>query len=199
MVDAAQLCGEGAPPPPPPPAGGVLLVKNVEPWALTPDPNEVVLNSFGVPYIVVSSFDLPALNLPSFAVVIIAGDQDQGFYDSMVANVPQLEDYVFNGGCLDVHAADQGWNVGLWTSLLPGGVLHNSPVYDQINTIVDPTSWITQGLTNADFENWNYTSHGNFYNLYGGTNIILKDTALEPTYIDYAFGSGYVIATTETL
>ena len=140
VVDAAQICGEGAPPPPPPPAGSVLLVKNVQPWALNPDPNETILNTFGVPYVVASSFDLPALDLSSFAVVIIAGDQDQGFYDNMALNVPQLEDYVFNGGCLDVHAADQGWNGGLWSSLLPGGVLHNSPVYDQFNTIVDPLS-----------------------------------------------------------
>ena len=199
VVDAAQICGEGAPPPPPPPAGSVLLVKNVQPWALNLDPNETILNTFGVPYVVASSFDLPALDLSSFAVVIIAGDQDQGFYDNMALNVPQLEDYVFNGGCLDVHAADQGWNGGLWSSLLPGGVLHNSPVYDQFNTIVDPLSWITEGLTDADFANWNYVSHGNFYNLYGGTNIILKDTTLEPTYIDYLYGTGYVIANTETL
>ena len=191
-------CGGGGPPPPPEHPGNILLLKDVDPWPTTgPDPNETVMNALGVSYVVASSLDFPAENLTSYNAIIIAGDQTQAFYDNMSANLGKLETYVTNGGCLDAHAVDNAHNLGVWTNLLPGGIPHVSDYQDQ-NFITNPFHWVNMGLADIDFIGWNYVSHG-FFTPAIPVDVLHVDPFGQPTTIEYFFGAGKVLASTQSL
>jgi len=178
-------------------AGGkVLLIKDVDPWGYSS--NEEVLMNLGISYDVANSRDVADIDLSKYKVVIIASDQPQSFYDTMATLMPKFEDYVSKGGILEVHACDMGWQGGYWSELLPGHV-HHETYYDQYNYIVDPEHPIVEGLTDEDFQNWNHVSHGYFTDLVEGTHIILVDSEERPTFIEYKFGAGVVVASMETL
>ncbi|HPP42857.1 MAG TPA: hypothetical protein PLM23_10155, partial [Syntrophorhabdaceae bacterium] len=90
-------------------------------------------------------------------------------------------------GVLDIHAADQGWQGGSWTVLLPGGVTHTNS-YSNDNRISSQHP-IVQGLVNDDYNSWGATSHGYFTNLYPDTTVILNDSGDKdkPTTIEYLY------------
>jgi len=174
----------------------VLLVKDVDPWDYAA--NEQVLNNLGITYDIARSEDIAGIDLSQYKVVIIASDQTQEFYDRMSRYVTKLENYVASGGILEAHACDHGWNGGEWSRLLPGRVGHVE-YYDNYNYIEAPDHPIVKGLTDDDFIGWNAVSHGYFTNLLPGTTVILTDSYGRPTFIEYPYGSGVVVASMETL
>jgi hypothetical protein len=99
--------------------GRVALFQNVIPWEYPS--NEEALSKYGVSYDIFTSNDFGYVNLGAYSKVVIASDQDQAFYDAMEAYRWWFEDYVSNGGILEIHAADLGWHGGGWIGLLPGG------------------------------------------------------------------------------
>ncbi|HEQ79131.1 MAG TPA: hypothetical protein ENN76_02565, partial [Euryarchaeota archaeon] len=173
----------------------VAILKDSDPWGHPS--NEIVLTDLGIPYVVIRSWELGTMELSDFATIIIASDQSQTFYDTIEASRHRISEYVANGGKLDAHTCDEGWAGGSWNTILPGDVLHHADYRDQ-NYIVDYSHPIVQGLTDADFSGWYYVSHGWFYNLYPGTNIIMVSDDGNPTVIEYEYGAGYVLATTQT-
>ncbi|MGD0533810.1 MAG: PKD domain-containing protein, partial [Methanoregula sp.] len=174
----------------------ILLIQDSLPWGS--NANIEVLSASGISYQTITSGNVASTDLNQYAKVIIASDQTSATYANLAAVVPQINQYVVNGGMLEVHAADQGWNSGSWMSLLPGGVSHVVSDSDY-NYIVDDNHPVVAGLSNSDFSGWNWVSHGYFTNLPEGTTVILDNADSNPTVIEYHIGAGTVLATLETI
>jgi len=178
----------------------MALFQNWNPWGYPS--NEEALERYGIPYTVFSSSDFGRVDLSAFTKVIIASDQDQAFYNGMDTYRWWFEDYVSNGGILEIHAADFGWNGGQWVGALPGG-LQWTHQYGQYVTVVDPASPLLTTpnmITEAELDNWNYAVHG-YFSAYppDAHVIIIEDSTSMPAYLELRYGSGFIIASSQTL
>lgn len=185
-----------------------LIIQDGYPWDT--HANELVLQEFGITYDIVNSENLSSWDLSEYRFIIIAADQNNQFYTNITNNIGKISDYVNQGGLLFVHAADWGWHGGRWNdSILPGGVTHIQ-IFIDIVSIVDPEHPVVKG-TNGAFDigsadpnylnHWNSSTHGYFTNIPNGTKTILIANVNEdePVYIDYNYGNGKVLATTQTI
>jgi hypothetical protein len=184
-------------------SGDVLVIQRYWPWDSTADVD--VLYALGYNVDTIDMVDLWYVDLLDYQMVLIANDQDQEFYDSYVAQRWVFEDYVYAGGVLVFFAAGEGWNGGTLTGqYLPGGAAVDNTYKDNNNTVANYTHPVVTGilsdgvpLVNGDLYS-SYCSHGVFYNLPPGTKTVLRNTLGQPTFIQYKFGAGQVIASTNT-
>lgn len=138
-------------------------------------------------------------------VIIIEGDQTDEFYQTYQANAYKFDNFVAAGGTLFWIACDNGHNEGDFTGELPGGVTWRD-YYDYYNDIVNPTHPLLEGFPTDRPLQGIYASHGGFNNLDEASidNLVVfireHSTAEKyPTYIEYRYGKGRVIATTTPL
>jgi len=178
----------------------VALFQNYNPWGYPA--NQKTLDQYGVPYIVFRSSDFGRVDLTAFSKVVIASDQDQAFYNGMDIYREWFEDYVRGGGVLEIHAADWGWNGGGWIGLLPGGLQWTS-YYGQYVTIVDSTHDVVTRpniITDMELDEWNYAVHGYFSTYPADSHVIIvEDYTRMPAYLEFGYGSGFIIASSQTL
>jgi len=147
----------------------------------------------------------PNLSFNMGDLIIIEGDQPQAFYDIYTTNKTIFDNFVYNGGTIFWIACDMGWASGNFTSTLPGGVTWRDS-YDSYNDIVYFEHPITKNFPTQLYGN--YASHGGFDNL-NSTNIAnlmiyVKETTGDgsiqyPTYVEYRYNMGRVLATTSPL
>ena len=143
----------------------------------------------------------PNFNLKIGDLIIIEGDQPQDFYDTYTVHQDVFNTFVYNGGTIFWVASDYGWAEGDFTSTLPGDVTWRD-YNDYYNDIVNFEHPITKNFPAQLYGS--YASHGGFDNLDTGlpiTNIMIylretSSTDLFPTYIEYRYGAGRVLATT---
>jgi|GEM_PF-1264058 len=178
----------------------VALFQNWYPWDYPS--NEEALNRYGVPLVVFSSSDFGRVDLSAFTKVVIASDQDQAFYNGMDAYRWWFEDYVNNGGILEIHAADWGWHGGGWIGPLPGG-LQWASYYGQYVTVVDPIHPLLTTpnmITEAELDNWGYAVHG-YFSVYpvDAHIIIVEDYTDMPAYLEFGYGAGFITASSPPL
>ncbi|MBO8160315.1 MAG: carboxypeptidase regulatory-like domain-containing protein [Thermosipho sp. (in: Bacteria)] len=134
-------------------------------------------------------------------LLIIEGDQPQDFYDIYTANKSVFDSFVYNGGSIFWVAADNGWASGDFTSTLPGSVTWRDQ-YETHNDIVTFNHPITRNFP-PQMEG-NYASHGGFQTANNPfiNNLVtyLRETnGLLPTFIEYRYGFGRILATTTPL
>jgi thermitase len=178
----------------------MAIFENVIPWNYPS--NEEVLNLYGVPYVVFSSNDFGRVDLNTFSKVVIASDQNQAFYDAINSYIWWFEDYVNNGGTLEIHAADWGWNGGHWVGTLPGGLQWTNYYADYV-TIVDPVHPVVitpNRITDAELDGWSASVHG-YFSVYPAAShiVIIEDYTRSPAYLEFPYGSGVIIASGQTL
>ena len=155
-----------------------------------------ILTANGETFSTANSATFPGLNFDDYDVIIVLSDQVPAFHTVFAANFDKFDDFVENGGRLQVHAATCGWNSPCdYSVLLPGGVF-TTEHYDNYNNIAMPAHPIVAGVTSPFWSN--YASHGAFSNLVPGTDIITTTTSGQPTTIQYSWGNGTVTATTCT-
>lgn len=144
---------------------GVAIFKNVDPWDYPA--NEIVLKRYGIPYDVYNSSDMGNVDLSKYSKVVIASDQDQAFYDAVNASRAWFEQYVENGGVLEIHAADNGWNMGQWVDLLPGGINYTASSSNavDIELLNHPVVRTPNNITNDSLDGWGSSVHGYFLHL----------------------------------
>jgi hypothetical protein len=179
----------------------VALFMDADPWGSTA--NEAVLTSYGISYAVFNSSHMGRVDLGWYAKVIIASDQPQAFYDAMNMSLGWFEDYVEDGGVLEIHAADGGWNSGYWVGLLPGGLQFIHQGEDLIN-ITDPTHPVVRTpnpITDTELDYWGSSVHGHFNDTYPvESRIVLTDNSTGlPVYLEFDYGFGHIIASSQTL
>jgi len=131
-------------------------------------------------------------------LLIIEGDQPQDFYDIYTANKNAFDTFVNNGGVMFWVAADQGWAGGNFISTLPGSVTWIDN-YESFNNITIFNHPITKNFP-TQLEG-NYASHGGFEtnnnNIINNLVVYVEEASgLLPTFIEYRYGYGRVLATT---
>jgi subtilisin family serine protease len=181
------------------PSPDVLLIQDAYPWDY--NSNELALNEAGIHYTTIPSSQLAVTDLSPFCGVMYSSDQPQTYYLNLDANIAKIEEFVANGGTLLAHACDWGWQGGVWEGLyiLPGNVQHVIVPSDEIH-ILDPSHPVVTGLDDAYFYGWNSSTHGYFTGLPGDANIVMEESFThQPTYLDYGWGAGRVLATMQTV
>ncbi|MHA2121504.1 MAG: carboxypeptidase regulatory-like domain-containing protein, partial [Promethearchaeota archaeon] len=181
--------------------GSVAIFRDILPWNL--NLTEPILIDNGISYDVYDSLDFDSADLAPYKKVIIPSDQTQTFYDRLAGNSSWFEDYVANGGVLDLRAADQGWGGGNWDGYhLPGG-LNKTFVYIEnisINLPNHPLVNTPYLVEDSELDGWLYSAHGYFHEYPTEVNKILIDPFVsEPVLIEFMLGSGFIIATMQTL
>ncbi|SHH20088.1 hypothetical protein [Thermosipho atlanticus] len=134
-------------------------------------------------------------------LLIIEGDQPQDFYDIYTAHKSTFDNFINNGGIMLWVAADNGWAYGDFTSTLPGSVTWRDS-YESTNDVATFNHPITINFPSQMVGN--FASHGGFQitnnNLINNVVIYMQETTgLLPTFIEYRYGYGRVIATTVPL
>lgn len=177
----------------------ILLVQDVDSWG-TGYQNQAILNDLGLGYDLITSSLLSGTDLYQYTHLLVPSDQPQSYYDNLDANMARITEWVEAGGSFQFNACDEGWQYGHWT-YGPGGITHEWGVYENQNYIQDPHHPILQGMTDADFSNWNYVSHGYFTNLPEGTKVLLSEDpdGSRPTLVEFKLGKGHVVASQNTL
>ncbi|NJE05116.1 pyrolysin [Thermococcus sp. M36] len=170
----------------------VLILKNVDAW--NSPAVEDTLTDMGVPYDVMTSTELQNKTaqdlIDTYDMIIIISDQPQSFYDEIGPQMGKLEDYVKAGKVLEIHAANWGWNGGLWTTPLPRNV-----------TIVRSYSNYDYVVANNTMLYSSYASHGYFVGLPADAEIITVQAPAgtpdygKPSTAIYTLGNGKVFVT----
>lgn len=177
----------------------VLLVQDAYPWGN--NTAEAALAEAGIGYTIISSAQLASTDLSGYCAVMYTSDQPCQYYQNLGANIARIEDFVANGGVLLVHACDLGWNCGRWDweglYILPGSIRKVAAYQDNIH-ILEPAHPVVTGLDDSYFYGWYYSTHGYFTNVPPGTTVVMESNPGEPTYIEYPFGAGRVLATMQT-
>ncbi len=183
--------------------GPVAIFRDNFPWNL--NMTEPILDKFNISYKVYSSSNMSSVDLSVYQKVIIPSDQGQTFYNTLSNNTNWFENYVTNGGILQFHAADVpgDWHFGSWGNFpMPGGLNKTSVTTNNV-TIKIPNHPVLLNPFRVDddeLDNWGYSSHGNFSEYPSSANEILLDvTNTGPVLIDFPFGSGFIIASMQTL
>ncbi|MEJ5183832.1 MAG: carboxypeptidase-like regulatory domain-containing protein [Rectinemataceae bacterium] len=148
-----------------------------------------------------TSSDIPTFQPSLGDLIIIAGDQPQVFYDTYTTHKAKFDNFVSSGGTIFWVACDMGWKMGNFTSSLPGGATWRDK-YENYNDIVYFEHPITKNFPAQLYGN--YASHGGFDNLdsiniFNLITLVRETDGLLPTYVEYRFGSGRVLATTAPL
>jgi subtilisin family serine protease len=169
----------------------VAVFKDVNAWNTTEVESFLAANS--ITYEVHNSSEFGSLDFSQFGMIIVSGDQSQTFYDTYASYVSKFEDYVAGGGFLNFFACDYGWNGGTLTAPLPGGMTWTGLIYENYNTIVDPTHPVVQVVPSPFYGT--SASHGYFNNLPAGAHVIANQTSGgQPTIVEYPLGDGWLIA-----
>ncbi len=177
----------------------VALFKNVDPWDCSS--NEEALYLYDVPYVTLSSKDFELVNLTQFVKIVIASDQDQVFYNAMNSSRWWFEDYVRNGGALEIHAADRGWHGGHWVGPLLGGLQWEShetnyvAIVNQTHPVVNTPNLITDN----ELDGWSWSTHGHFFGYPENSLVVIADGSDRPVYLESKYGAGLIVASGQTL
>ncbi len=178
---------------------GVAIFKDEDPWGYPS--NEMVLKMYGIPYDVYNSSYMGNVSLSKYAKVIIASVQTQDFYDAVNASRAWFEDYVENGGVLEIHAAH--YTGTGWIGLLPGGINYTQSTSDDvvIATRTHPVVRTPNNITDSELDNWGWSVHGYFTSYPSGSITVLRlgVSPYSPVYLEVPYGSGVIIASSQTL
>lgn len=176
-----------------------LLIEDNVPWFTDAIPQ--ALNQEDYDWDRITSDELADATLTDYDGVITASDQGSGFYDNLAENKAKIQEYVLTGGTLMANYAQAGWNSyppndAQW---LPGCTGFEIDYGDSLE-LVDPDSPIVEGMDEADFQGWGYSTHGYLTDLPVNTNTILQVSGSEePTFVSYPFGLGTVYTTMQTV
>jgi hypothetical protein len=186
----------------------IVIFRDVVPWAPEVPPIldemlevlELVPGEGPKHFEIVGSDEMGSFPLtPGDDLVIIQSDQTQAFYDAYAANQVRFLQFVQNGGTIFWEACDLGWHDGsidLAGIVLPGAVtLHARDTW--YNFVSLPGAPLVEGL--PDLLYGQFASHEYIANLPDGATVYAADDAGGPTLVEFGYGDGWVIMTTQPL
>ncbi|KKL91765.1 hypothetical protein LCGC14_1891420, partial [marine sediment metagenome] len=182
--------------------GPVAIFRDNFPWNV--NATEPILEKYNISYTIYNSLDFGNVDLSSFNKVILASEQVQTFYDRLAGNVSWFEDYAANGGVLELHTVDRKGNPsyhnGTWNAYLyPGGINKTYNVEFVNNSMNMPLHPILlKPFTMNESQIDGYI--GGVFTVYPvDAREILHGPTADPILIEFSYGSGYIIASTQTL
>lgn len=177
----------------------VALLQNVPPWNYPS--NEEAFDLYDIPFATLSSKDFESVNLSKFVKVVIASEQDQVFYNAMNTSRQWFEDYVRNGGVLEIHAADFGWHNGHWVGPLPGGLQWQVAETNYV-TIVNRTHPVVNTpniIKDSELDGWLWSTHGYFSGYPNNSRVVMADSSGHLVYLEFQYERGLIVASGQTL
>jgi hypothetical protein len=172
----------------------VLIFRNRPSWNRNPD-FEDRLEELGIEYEVKRSGDMADVDLAPYRVVLIPGGQWQSdYYQTLMTHAERFNRYVTNGGvlALELNGAERdGVSLPLGVTMIEHGAVEN--------TIVMPEHPALSAFGSTTIRA-NFASHGFLENVPTNALVLAVESAdgkndeTKPTYIEYAYGKGRVIA-----
>jgi Secretion system C-terminal sorting domain len=160
--------------------------------------NQDILDSMApaVTYDIINSANIGITDLSIYDHVLIEGNQPATFNTNVNANMGDFQAYVNAGGWLQIHF---GTNAPIPPMMLWDGTSFNSAGNENSN-FVGPDGAGHPALNGVvpPFLG-NAANHGYVTGFPVGADIIVETSVGDPTYIDYNYGGGKVVATTMTL
>jgi hypothetical protein len=175
--------------------GPIAVIQDTNAWGYTgANATQEILVKYGISYDIIGSALLGTADLSGYQKVIISASQETYFYTALEGNRTWLEDYVSNGGVLEVHAATQGEN---W--VLPGSMTFNYSTSDNIvaQDPFHPTLYSPYWIRAPELKFYWWSSHG-YLNNTGDADIILTN-GVNPIFVEKQFGAGVILASGQTL
>jgi len=141
----------------------------------------------------IRSHMVASTDLQLYDLVIVSGGNGSAFYDEISDNKAVFEDYVRNGGVLQLQLSD----LSQTTVDVVGGVSASFTGRESANTVVDPTHPAVEGLpVTIDNEGGPSVSTHTLTNLPANAQIIVETQSTQlPTMAEYSYGTGTVIVT----
>ena len=174
-----------------------LIVKDCEPWQVAA--NEQALDELGYTYKVITASQLGDWPLDTYTAVVVPSTQSSYYYGVLATNQTKLANYVAQGGVLVAHATDNGWPCTTrWDeSYLPNN-FQKTTSYDDDLTITASDHPIPADVDSNDIDGVGWSTHGHFDSVPNNGTVVFE-TDGRPSYIEYPYGAGLVLATMQTL
>ena len=167
-----------------------LIVQDKLPWGF----NEIapILSGLGANVTILTSSMIATEDFSQYELIVIASEQEDSFVSNYNASVTKFNNYVTNGGRLEIHTARIGLIIPAY--VLPGGLSFGAYNAIDDNDIADVGHPLVAGITPP--LKGSFASHQSFTSLPAGATIITTEefTGL-PTTVEYTLGGGVVIAT----
>jgi hypothetical protein len=176
-------------------AAAIAIFEDSAPWGNATV--GAILEARGMSVTYYTSSDMCVVDLSPFAKVIISSVQGATFVNAVATHAAWFEAYAAAGGVLELHMATQGTAGVTW----PGGfelaysfsddiriVETGHPIFNSPNTVAD-----------SDLDNWDSSAHGTFSAFPEGAVTLATEETTTPVIMEIAFGSGAIIATTQTI
>ncbi len=150
----------------------VALFQDWDPWGYSAIRD--ILNFNSIPYTLYGTEDIGNVDLSGFDKVIFASQQSYEFYSAISNNRSWIENYVTDGGCVELHLATwEDYNPSDLVFPFDITLLHtpSSPTYEDVDR-TDPDHEIfnvPNPVTDNELDDWNHSSHGYFTNFPEGT------------------------------
>jgi len=168
----------------------VLVIRDLLPWGY--DVTVPVLTSLGATVSTATSATFPSLDFSLFNKIVVESVQDENFYMIFQANLAKFEDFVNNGGILEVNACSYDLTINL-----PGGAVSQPEYSDDGYQAVEGHPML-DGVPATFYGDW--ANHNIITNYPGGAEVLTRDMpGNNPTTVIYGIGSGFVIATGLTI
>jgi len=176
--------------------GLVAIFQDWDPWGYSSIKD--ILSAWGISYDVFSSSDIGSADLSPYEKVVIASNQPSDFMDTVYSNLDWFEDYASQGGILEVHAATNSYWVD---GMIPGGPTYVEYYGDAVTIAnpIHPVLFNPNLITDAELDGWNSAVHGYLISVPVGADVILVAEPDYPALIEFHFGAGAIIVSTQTL
>ncbi|RDE17528.1 MAG: hypothetical protein C4K49_02360 [Candidatus Thorarchaeota archaeon] len=176
--------------------GPVAIFQDQDPWGL--GSIREVLDLWMVPYVLYDDTAMGTVDLSVYQKVVIASAQPSWFMDALYMNIAWFEDYVAQGGVLEINAATNSYWID---GLVPGGSYYVQAPSDYVSIIdpYHPTMLIPNIITDEELDNWYSSVHGYLDPLASGASVILATDYGNPVLVEQPFGLGSIMISTQTL
>lgn len=170
------------------------------PYSINPDATADALNEFGIAYDIFPSSSMGNVDLENYTRIIISSSQPISFYERVYDNMTWFEDFASAGGIIEIHAAAQ--STEQWVDgALPGGLNY---IYetDEFVNIAAPWHQLLNypySISEDYLYDWNSAIHGHLVNFTIPVQVILENRIGESVLIEFQFGEGHFIVTTQTV
>ncbi|MBD3211426.1 MAG: trypsin-like serine protease [Candidatus Lokiarchaeota archaeon] len=183
-------------------SGPIAIFRDQLPWGL--NVTEPILIKYNIPYNVYNSSDFGTIDLSFYEKVIISSDQIANFYSELGNYKEWFENYVSNGGVLEIHAVPST-NDYAWESLVFPGNIEATKLWADLNNIsiiqINHPMLHTPFLVEDDeLDNWFPSTYGFFDTIPLNTvEILHTEGETYPVMIELDFGKGNIITTLQLI
>jgi hypothetical protein len=165
------------------------------------DPNEVVLQNWGIPYTIFRSVDIPGVDLSPYCKAIVVSDQPHALYQAISDNRTWFETWIDAGGILEFHGAAQ--LIEDWSALpQPGSFRMAYFATNQVTPLNLDLALFNRPnqITSAELDGWNDSVEGYLVNVpIGSIELLYHDPENQPAAVKFDLGQGCVLATLQPL